>query len=198
MSAATFASISSWPLRVIYARFRGGALWTNIFKIHNDSFISNQRELGFRCLELMHFFNNIWKPGTVARAGRKYTTAAERYLSIWCNTEWASVCVCVGVNSHQRWSVNPSCCFVVDDCSKVCRDTRVQGEICHHTVSSHKQEDFFFSLFLFISSRHRMIQIIMNTSSPDDFCYFLILCFIKNDYYIHWWPLFILNSVLLL
>lgn len=55
-SSQTFASISGWPLGLIYARCRAGVLWTNIFKIHNDSFITIQKELGFRSIELMNFW----------------------------------------------------------------------------------------------------------------------------------------------
>lgn len=77
---------------VIYARCRADVLQTNIFKIHNDSFITLQKELGFRCLELIIFLVEIWKLVTASCAGRKYQTAAKRYLSIWCSTVCVSFC----------------------------------------------------------------------------------------------------------
>lgn len=39
-SSQTFASISGWPLGVIYASCGAGVLYANIFKIHNESFIT--------------------------------------------------------------------------------------------------------------------------------------------------------------
>lgn len=61
-------------------------------KSNNDSFITIQKLLGFRCLELMNFLDAIWKLVTRPCAGRKYQTAAERYLSIWCSTVFVSFC----------------------------------------------------------------------------------------------------------
>lgn len=65
---------------VIYARYRTGVLWTNIFRIHDDSFITIQKELGFRCQDLMNFVVEIWKLITAPCVGRKYRAAAERYF----------------------------------------------------------------------------------------------------------------------
>lgn len=58
-SLQTFASISGWPLRVIYARCWADTVQTNIFKIHSDSFITLQKESCFRCLELIIFVLKI-------------------------------------------------------------------------------------------------------------------------------------------
>lgn len=71
----------------------------------------------------MKFLVAIWKLVTAPCAGRKYQTATERYLSIWCSTVfvsfWNHLCVYVWMHTNTyfvhsmniRARMQPMCCI---------------------------------------------------------------------------------------